>query len=361
MSQFSTEDIRSAVAAGILDEARAAALSTHVQQRHGSRTALPAEDEPFEFFSGFSELFVTVGLILLVAGMLSFTNVVGGGVVMPIVGIALCWLMSIYMVRRRRMTLPGVFLCASLGVFVATTLLVFYSDMHPAIVSVAGMGALALYFRQFHLPFAMFALGIFGFLGILSLLADIDRFGDFGVLFWRAEAFDLQSGSALAWASLITGVFAFIGGMYFDMRDPMRVSRYSVTGFWLHLLAAPALVNTIAFSLLSIEGNIGYIYSGLSLVVVALVALIIDRRSFLTAGIGYLAVILLWTLQNNVESNSDLNIVLTLLILGAFITALGVWWINLRAILMRRLPSFPGKNRLPPWHVPEQTSQMEPE
>ena len=41
-----------------------------------------------------------------------------------------------------------------------------------------------------------------------------------------------------------------------------------------------------------------------------------------------------------------------LLILGFLITALGTWWVPLRAGLMRALPDFPGKHRLPPYSRP---------
>ena len=35
--------------------------------------------------------------------------------------------------------------------------------------------------------------------------------------------------------------------------------------------------------------------------------------------------------------------------IGAFITAIGTWWVQLRAGVMRMLPNFPGKSRLPPY------------
>ena len=38
-----------------------------------------------------------------------------------------------------------------------------------------------------------------------------------------------------------------------------------------------------------------------------------------------------------------------ILILGATITALGTWWVPLRAAVMRALPAFPGKTSLPPY------------
>ena len=64
MSEIS-DDIKSAVSAGIVTEAQAASLLAHVQSRQGQRDHMVADDEPFEFFRGFAEIFVTVGLSLL--------------------------------------------------------------------------------------------------------------------------------------------------------------------------------------------------------------------------------------------------------------------------------------------------------
>ena len=86
--------------------------------------------------------------------------------------------------------------------------------------------------------------------------------------------------------------------MWFDMSDPHRVTRRSANGFWLHVVAAPALVNTIALSACWSATAPG---RNLILLAVlgffALVAIVIDRRSFLIAAIGYSVALALtiWT------------------------------------------------------------------
>ena len=40
------------------------------------------------------------------------------------------------------------------------------------------------------------------------------------------------------------------------------------------------------------------------------------------------------------------------MLLGALVIGLGAGWISLRTGLMRALPDFPGKDRLPPWSAP---------
>ena len=70
MTLIPPETLRSDVQAGILNEAQAVRLSVHLQTEFGFRAALSRDDEPFEFFRGFSEIFVTLGLSLLLGGAL---------------------------------------------------------------------------------------------------------------------------------------------------------------------------------------------------------------------------------------------------------------------------------------------------
>ena len=56
MTLIPPETLRSAVQAGILNETQAARLSVHLQAELGFRAALSRDDEPFEFFRGFSSL-----------------------------------------------------------------------------------------------------------------------------------------------------------------------------------------------------------------------------------------------------------------------------------------------------------------
>ncbi len=42
---------------------------------------------------------------------------------------------------------------------------------------------------------------------------------------------------------LVGGVGLFAAGLWFDTRDPERATRLSDNGFWLHLAAAPMILN----------------------------------------------------------------------------------------------------------------------
>ncbi|MGL5012413.1 MAG: hypothetical protein ACRC6I_21295, partial [Paracoccaceae bacterium] len=76
------------------------------------------------------------------------------------------------------------------------------------------------------------------------------------------------------------------------------------------------------------------------LALIAVVAIVIDRRSFLIAGVGY-AVTLASTMF---ETEGG---VYTVLILGIFLVLLGAFWERIRAVLLRMMPFLP-LHRLPP-------------
>ncbi len=355
MADLSDTDIRAAVAAGIINEVQATRLIAMGQDRQGYRTNMSADDEPFELFRGFSEIFVTVGLGILFSGIIALAASMGNPVVIPIVTAVLVFAAAAYFTLRRRMTLPSIALASafafSVGVFVS--IMTFDIDEIPdaeqfLTVSIAGAIAMIGYFVVYKVPFALFLMGVFcaGIaIAIAGMVAPESVFHS--AFAGTADSFfDLSRNPEMAMAFLGFGIFAFLGGMYFDTRDPHRISRLSACGFWLHILAAPAIVNVVVLSLLNRDGTQGYVLAAVALTAITLVALIIDRRSFLTAGIIYIGVILTWAVNS---SGSDLGIVSVLLIMGVFITAIGTWWTNLRNALMRALPEFPFKDRLPPY------------
>lgn len=352
LQSLSRDDLRAAVGAGVLTEAQAAHLLALGEARLGQRAAMAEEDEPFELFRGFAEIFVSIGLILLLSGLCVLGSVLQG-VVLP-AGIAvMCWLLGLYFTRRRRMALPSIVLVTGFAIGAAGTigygLMAIWADATPprgvfAVYALMMLAALALHFRRFKVPFTAL-LGGLALAGLMFALVDmVLPFGAFPDSF--SALFDLRHGSTLPLATLITGLLALAAGLYCDMRDPYRLGRWSATGFWCHMLAAPALVNTIALTAYNAGGLAGNLLLALALVLVALLALVIDRRSFLTAGIAYLGILLAWVLRGD---GGDTSIAALMILLGALLTAMGTWWTAMRSRLMRALPDFPGKDRLPPW------------
>ena len=345
------EDLRAATAAGILDEAQAARLGALAHQRAGRLSKSLPEDEPFELFRGFAEIFVSLGLILLIGSAVTFATALGGILAITLGVAGLCWLAARYFTLRRRMTLPSIVLASGYAMGIAGFLgwilnETGMSEAGPAVVAFGGLGIVAMlfHFRTFRVPFSMFLAGLFGLTVVFGITVETDLLdlvaGNWDILF------DLRQGNSFAVASLVFGLIAFCAGLWFDLQDPHRVGRMARSAFWLHLLAAPALVNTIMMTAYNIEGVAGTALTIGGLALITAFALIIDRRSFLTAGLGYLAAIIFGFLQ---QGDGDLSLPSLLLVLGAIITYLGTFWTNLRVRLMRALPDFPGKTRLPPY------------
>ncbi|MES2913611.1 MAG: hypothetical protein V4753_00715 [Pseudomonadota bacterium] len=345
------EDLRAAVAAGILSEAQAASLSALANDRAGKRASLPAEDEPFEFFRGFSEIFISIGLVILLTGVTALLAAFGGFALLTLVPLAtslMAWWWAGYFTLKRRMTLPSMVLATAFGagIVIFAFALLQQVGMDARALSIVGFlasaGAMVLWYRRFRLPFAAFLTGAALLGAIYSITASAANVvGLVGAGGYQA-LFDLGESPAFATATLIFGIGAFLIGMWFDTRDPYRLGRHSATAFWCHLLAAPALVNTVAVTLMN-GGGTGFL--AIALVLITVLALVIDRRSFLTAAIAYIAIVIAWLMGEG----DGTSWIFVLLVLGGFITAIGTWWVQLRAKVMSVLPDFPGKSRLPPY------------
>ncbi len=352
------DDLRAAVASGVIDEGQAVSLQTLSDQRMGYRANMVGDDEPFELFKGFAEIFVTVGLGLLISGFVGLSVLLGNVYLVPAGIMILSAGLALYFTRRRRMTLPSIALCIgfALGLIMLIALIDNGTSLTfntPLYTGLAGMAAVALYYRVFKLPFAMFVFGLFALMtvtGIVDSLAPPSNespslaraFFDISAI---TRYFDLRNSPYMAVGTLIFGLLAFMGAIYFDTKDPHRVSRYASTAFWLHILAAPALVNTLVMSNY-VMGGPGTVIAIIILTVFTLLAVIIDRRSFLTAGLVYMGLLISQAVNG---TGSELAPIITLLVLGVFVTTLGAFWTQARAAIMGALPDFPGKERLPPY------------
>ena len=353
------EDLRSAVAAGILDEAQAARLKALVDAREGRRSMMPSEDEPFEFFRGFSEIFISIGLVILLTGvsaMLAWFGGFGLLVAVPLLTAGIAWWWAGYFTLRRRMTLPSMVLASAFGAGLLIFALTLFgrSGMDERMVAVLGFAlssaGMVLWYRRFRLPFSAFLTGCFVLGAIYALTASTANLT--GMMLGRGGLnglFDLRESPAFATATLLFGIGAFLVGMWFDTRDPHRLGRHAATAFWCHLLAAPALVNTVAVTLLGGGGSGGIGLLAVALLAITVLALVIDRRSFLTAAIAYIALVIAWVMGEG----DGAQWIFILIVLGALITAIGTWWVQLRAVVMKALPDFPGKGRLPPYSMSE--------
>ncbi len=348
------DDLKAAVSAGIVSEQQAASLMTLSHSRRGARENLAAGDEPFELFKGFNEIFIVIGMCILTVGWTSISAVAyadsinnpqQAAIPFGLVGTVILWLLSEYFIRRRRMVAPAIALSIlfalnaafSLTAYFAQPFMVAQEDFSSLPLPFAlGTFALFIYWFRFRVPFAMamIAVGLF----IVAMLVAASQSGTPSSF---EEMFLLSAGGPFAWITLALGIGVFVVAMIFDMSDPHRVTRRSANAFWLHVVAAPALVNTIALSLLASESTSTNLALAFVLFVFALIAIIIDRRSFLIAAIGYVVALAATVFGGEGAAT-------TILILGIALLLLGAFWERIRARLLKVLPSFVPVHRLPP-------------
>ena len=347
-------DLKASIGAGILTEAQAASLTALSLSRQGAREGLSAGDEPFELFRGFNEIFIMVGLGIIATGWVGLmTAMVVASIerfqtliaLQTLVTAGLIWLLAEYFIRRRRMVGPAIMLSllfagnAAFGLaqWFAQVFMVarqdFSSLVFPGVLTVLAM---VLFWLRFKVPFALalIALGLF----VVSLLAAATRSGTPQSI---TDVFVFSGEGGFAWITLALGLAVFAVAMLFDSSDPHRVTRRSAQGFWLHVVAAPAIVNTVALSLLSsgIAGANGILLGFLALI--AVVAIVIDRRSFLMAAIGYIVGVAATTFTGD-------NVMWLIFALGVSMLLLGAFWERIRAVILQVLPLAGLRRYLPP-------------
>ena len=347
------DDLRAGVSAGIVSEAQAASLASLADSRRGARENLAPGDEPFELFKGFNEIFIVVGLVILASGWIAvnaatmLTEIVNYRtqvITMAAVGAGVLWLLSEYFIRRRRMVAPAIALSILFFGNAVSGLAAVFSEIFmlaqedysslPLPTFLATL-ALFVFWLRFRVPFAMAMIAI-GLFAVAMLLAATSA----GTPDSLDDLFLLSAGGPFAFITLVLGFAVFLVAMWFDMSDPHRVTRRSANGFWLHVVAAPALVNTIALTLLDRDTAGSNILLMAVLAFFALVAIVIDRRSFLLAAIGYSVALAFTVLGGDGAPTTVLSLGIVLLILGAF-------WEKIRARLLRLMPFLP-LDRLPP-------------
>ncbi len=346
-------DLKAAVGAGMLSEAQAASLASLADSRRGARENLAPGDEPFELFRGFNEIFIVVGLAILTTGWLAFVGISAASEITnpqqtalfygPIGGVIL-WLLSEYFIRRRRMVAPAIALSLLFAGNAVLSLVLYFSE--PFMVAQStfdslpipfalSTAVLAVYWWRFRVPFAMAMIAVALF--IVAILTAATYQGNPQSF---ADLFLLSAAGPFAWITLVLGVLVFAAAMVFDMSDPHRVTRRSANGFWLHVVAAPALINTVALTLLDAQSSAANLVLFFILCLFSVVAIIIDRRSFLIAGIGYIVVLTATVFDGG-------GMAKTILGLGVILLALGAFWETVRARILQAMPFLP-TDRLPP-------------
>jgi len=334
-------ELDAAVTAGVVDAATRDRLVAFARDyRRG--TAGP-DEEQFRLLTGFNDIFVTIAIGLVLFALASL-----GSEVAPVAGSALVaaasWGLAEYFTRQRRMALPSiVLLLAFVGGVFATLVSAggplgagpprSLDGVLPIAAAFAAVAAAYLHWRRFMVPITVAA-------GVAALGA--------GVLLTVGAIITRVAGdAALLPIVLVLGLAIFGLAMVVDARDRARVTRWTDVAFWLHLLAAPAIIHPIfAMTGLLRDAPAPGAAALVILVYVALtgVALAIDRRALLVSALGYVIYAIRTLVQTG--DNLSLSFALTALVIGSFLVLLSAAWRPIRARVLALLPE-PLTGRLP--------------
>lgn len=355
MTDVTRDDLRAAVGAGLMTEAQAASLISLAEERDGVRARRSGLDEPFELFKGFNEIFIVVGLSILFAGWTGVTGVSilansSGyilGLLFSLIAMGAIILLARYFTLTRRMVAPSIALAIMYGLSALSFALSFANFLDASFqmswTIAAGISGifLVVYYALFRVPFTVALIAGSVVLVAFGLATSGGNIPDN-----PTDIFLLSADGPFAILTIVLGLIGLCIAMAFDMSDPHRVTRRAASGFWLHVIAAPAIVNTVALTLFQAPDAGAQLALVGFIAVMALFAIIIDRRSFLVAGVGYVVALSISVVEGE-------GAFLVILLLGAGLVLLGAQWEALRGAIMRALPAFPGKNRLPPWAAKE--------
>ena len=347
---YSQADIDEAVAAGAFPADAAVALRAHLE----GRGALPAvDDEQFRLLTGFNDIFVSIASVILLFAVGWIGQSIGEAIGFrfdrgpsPLPGLmiaATAWGLALFFTARRRMALPSILLLIAFagGVlfFVATMMALVIGPQRfdagdnsqamgaivAAVAAAVAAAATYLHWRRFHVPITV-AVGAATLAGlVLSLILSALGKGDHG--------------NVILSIILLLGVGVFLLAMRWDSSDPERVTRRSDVAFWLHLLAAPMIVHPV-FALLGLTTGRASMSEGLVVialyVVLALIALAIDRRALLVSALAYVLYALSTLFQQ--FGAVELNVALTALVIGSALLLLSAFWHQARRAIVAPLP-----------------------
>ncbi len=358
---FDEADIRAAVDAGILTRDQAGRLEAFLRQRRApAAQSGTGPDENLKLLSNFNDIFVTIGIVILAMGLTAVSSLIfgprfwsmftsgnagslGAMILLPVS--AVMWLIAEYFGRRRRMLLPTMTAIAIFSLYAGLSAGMIASGLTGANAQTVtnfmgawrtlgntGMGtflgiaaAAALAWWRFRLPFTMFLMA-----GSLAAAAYTFAafFGEAGLVIGGLLSLGL-GGATLALA------------MWFDQRDPGRITRLSDYAFWLHVAAAPQIIlglrGVIMGSPAATPDTPQALMMLAALIGLGILSLALNRRALIVSGL-FSFWLALGSIVSALGGRGMTTFIATTLLLGTAIIALGGGWHTARRVLLRRLP-----------------------
>ena len=345
MTEMSPDQIKAALKAGIITQTQAdvmlaaqAAPNAHTPNAaHTPDSAAIGNEENLRFIRGFSDVFIAIGVGLLMLGLGAIGALLGGGLVFIGAAVVTAF-MAEYFGRKKRSHLPTL--------ITALAFLVFTLKGVSGLLGGSGLGgdiltalitllAMSVFYWRVRLPFCIALITLAGlYLGLTLIRLIAPSFVD----------------SQIGWVMAVGGLITLGCAIYYDSKDQHRTTRFSDNAFWLHLAAAPLLIHGIVFELIKTQttkvagilpvvdaGNSDAVLMLVIVGIVTLIGLILNRRALIVSSLLY-ALIALGFLLTKSGLGFGMALTLTLILAGAAITLLGVGWHPVRNLIIARLP-----------------------
>lgn len=279
-------------------------------------TLADSREEPLRFIRGFGDVFITLGIIFLVVSI-NIIDLSGLDYLIPAAGFVV---LSEWLVRVRRLALPGMAILLSILFFVYRAITDGSETSMLLGLSIVAVTSLLFYLR-YKMPFSHLPLAA-SLVAMFVIAIDVNAFKN-PIVF------------------AVSGIVVFAVAMWFDSRDTERVSHLSDSAFWLHLLASPLLVHGLMLTMLTSKQTwVGILSNEIIILcffaVFFLTALLIDRRAMLISTQLYMIYAITQVFRDNVANTEDI-IVFVLIGLGMFVIYFGAYWYKSRRFIFRFL------------------------
>ncbi|WP_126452224.1 hypothetical protein [Sulfuriflexus mobilis] len=302
--------LQGAVVRGIIKDEQVEPLLVFLNEDEQQTADTGTGEEQLRFVRSFGDIFITLG-ILFVAVSLSRFELQAYANLIPVAAFALT---AEWLVRVRRLALPGIAILLSMLYF-TSQVGDFQTQQHGLFTAGLMTAVAAAFYLRHKMPFSLLPIAA-GIIGIVTFLLRIDL-GELSIVL---------AGYGLA-------IFAV--AMWFDIQDTARQTRLSDCAFWLHLLAAPLIVHGVMVSLLSpagIEAPYREILTILFFIGFFLLALYVDRRALLVSSISYAIYAVIQLAEGHVIRLENITLFVFLLF-GVFIVFFGTYWYRARSLI----------------------------
>ena len=313
-----------------------------------------------------NEIFVTAGVMVLFAGIGGLlAQLLHSALFAGVIDAAIAWAVALKFHQAKRFRLPIIYCCLHAAMVLAmackwqlmgvgapavtppgwyhpyghgyiphTTSLA--ESLVPLVVGGAVLAASAWRFR---IPFMMLPIGVLFAVAVTIAARSADGTASLRVLL---------GGCGLAVLAV---------AVYFDLKDPQRVTRWSDFAFWSYVIGSPLFVHSLFLSLILNTGARFQLMLGGALSIALLAAavsfagLLLNRRALILSTLFYVGYVIFRLLAGVIALGGPATmLLLTLVIIGLYVTLLGSRWAQVRRGVMRRLPAgWAWLSKLPPY------------